>query len=80
MYFEGDLINNADSKTFVIMKDGEGVPTQYEKDKSNIYFLGIRVDNADYATFSIPNPYPSGEPFYNAQDKNNKYLNGNILN
>lgn len=87
LYWRSDLIKGADPETFAIIIDGDGKQTQYEKDKSNIYFLNEQVIGVDYQTFTIPNPYPTPKPFpaspdgfYNGQDKNHKYLNGELIN
>ncbi len=72
-----EVVTNADPSTFVV------VDSQYTHDAKNVYWFGYNggplisklINGADVATFSVV----SGQSSYDAQDKNHKYLQGQIV-
>ena len=80
VYVNGKLVPGADPQTFEVLATAGGYDTQYEKDKSSIYFLDKPVTGADYGTFTVDTFQNStSTPYYDAQDKNSHYLNGQVV-
>ena len=66
VYFYEDKIKGADTKTFESLKYG------YSKDKKNVYYQGKKMQGADPKTFE------TNEGYEEAEDKNHKYLRGEV--
>lgn len=82
-----DIIPDADSPTFVLLeyllipcKNAQGCEFSaviaYAKDKNHVYDMyGRKIEGADSSSFVVV----SGQTGYDAQDKNHKYLQGEIV-
>ena len=76
-----ESVANADSSTFTTLGGTlDTLNPEYAKDKNSVYYLGGAgtpiVSGADPATFTLENP---SDDSYDAQDKNHKYLNGQVV-
>ncbi len=86
VFFKGKLVNGADPQTLEAIAGYNGncvsIPV-YFKDKNSIYVQSCEgayaplslVSGADVSSFQIV----LGQDSYDAQDKNHKYLNGQVL-
>jgi len=71
-----ELIPLADASTFEVLEGKRsGIDSYYSRDKSGIYYCGLNVEGADPDTFVTAVP-SNGELLYDAQDKNQKYYQG----
>ncbi|MBC7836509.1 DKNYY domain-containing protein [Acetobacteraceae bacterium] len=68
VFFGIDTLEGADPKSFVVLND------RYGKDTSHVYCMENIVEGADVATFVI-----SPTSLWTGQDKNHKYLQGEIV-
>ena len=70
VYYDSKIINDADSLTFVMMKDIKENEHEYAKDKKRVYYKGKEITGSDSATFEMINRNFS-------KDKNNVYYKSN---
>jgi hypothetical protein len=70
-------IVDADPQTFTPILGHEA----FAKDKNHVYWLGYLISDADPATFSVVYPLQQCGPrcWFDSQDKNHKYLEGQAV-
>lgn len=74
IYYGEKIIENADLKTFEIIKNSSKyIKSQYAYDKNTVYFYGKEIKGSDPKTFEVLDPVL-------AKDKKDFYLNGVKLN
>ena len=77
IYYRENLVEKADYKSFEVLN------FKYAKDKNFVYGYGKKLAGADVKTFKL---YSGSDPefknigeYYDSADKNNYYLNGDII-
>jgi hypothetical protein len=78
VYFQGEIINGADVKTFHLITSDAPCQT-YGIDKNHIYYNNKILEYADVKTFQVVNKKTS-EIQYDAFDKNNCYVRDEVVN
>lgn len=85
VYLDADTVHDADANSFMLVSayaDLNSYNSSYAKDKNHVYMIGgdptvtiSIIPGADPATFQIV----SSQSTYDAEDKNHKYLQGQIV-
>jgi hypothetical protein len=74
VYYNFQKLEDSDPSSFIYLSASYGY-SGYSKDFASVFYEGEKIETADAATFQIIED--SDE--YDAQDKNHKYLHGEVV-